>query len=62
MKFFFQFEKDEDFSDIAKYDIIYVVGDDVVGHKIIRVSASNLPNSQNIDHSKFLRFIFLFNK
>jgi Rho GTPase-activating protein 1 len=45
----------EDFSDIASYGIVEVVGDDVAGRKIIVVSACKLPASRNFDHQRFMR-------
>lgn len=52
---------DEDydaFSDVAKYGIVEVFGDDTAGRRIIVVSACKLPPSKDLDHSKLLRYVF----
>lgn len=48
-------EEDEDFSDVSQYGIVEVVGDDTFGRKIITVTASKLPNSNQVDHQRLLR-------
>lgn len=53
----FPFDDDEeDFSDIAKYGIVEVMGDDVAGRRVIVVSACKLPSNKEIDHAKLLRY------
>lgn len=56
---FLQSKEDEDFSDVAKYGVVDVVGDDAVGRKIIVVSACKLPSNKEVDHPRLLRFIFI---
>lgn len=48
---------DEDFSDIARYGFVEVVGDDVKGCKIIVFSACRLPPNKNFDYARFLRYL-----
>ena len=48
-------QESEDFSDIAKYGIVDVVGDDTYGRKVIVVSACKLPSNKVLDHERFLR-------
>ena len=43
---------DEDFSDIARYGFVEVVGDDVKGCKIIVFSACRLPPNKNFDYAR----------
>ncbi|XP_050431991.1 rho GTPase-activating protein 1 isoform X3 [Adelges cooleyi] len=50
-------KEDEDFSDVAKYGVVDVVGDDAVGRKIIVVSACKLPSNKEVDHPKLLRYL-----
>ncbi|CAH1396877.1 unnamed protein product [Nezara viridula] len=45
------------FSDVAKYGIVEVFGDDTAGRRIIVVSACKLPPSKDLDHSKLLRYL-----
>ncbi|CAG0922883.1 unnamed protein product [Notodromas monacha] len=47
----------EDFSDIARYGIVEVVGDDTYGRKVIVVSACKLPSKKLLDHNRFLRYL-----
>jgi Rho GTPase-activating protein 1 len=48
-------EDDEDFSDVSKYGIVEVVGDDTAGRRVIVVSACKLPSSRELDHARLLR-------
>lgn len=50
-------DEDEDFSDVSQYGIVEVVGDDTFGRKIITVTASKLPNSNQVDHQRLLRYL-----
>ncbi|BES98308.1 gtpase-activating protein [Nesidiocoris tenuis] len=50
-------EEDEDFSDVATYGIVEVVGDDTAGRRIIVVSACKLPPNKEIDHQRLLRYL-----
>ena len=45
--------EDEDFSDIARYGFVEVVGDDVKGCKIIVFSACRLPPNKNFDYARY---------
>ncbi|CAJ0957448.1 unnamed protein product, partial [Mesorhabditis belari] len=48
----------EDFSEIAKHDIVELVADgDRVARPIIVVYAYRLPSNKSFDHAKFLRFL-----
>lgn len=49
-------EEDEDFSDVSQYGIVEVVGDDTYGRKIITVTACKLPNNNQLDHQRLLRY------
>ena len=51
----FSEETAEDFSDIAEYGIVDVVGDDRGGRKIIVVSACKFPSNKDFDNGRFLR-------
>ena len=51
---------DEDFSDVAKFGIVDVVGDDIYGRKVIVVSACRLPGNEILDQNRFLRLHQLF--
>uniref|UniRef100_A0A146M8A5 Rho GTPase-activating protein 1 n=2 Tax=Lygus hesperus TaxID=30085 RepID=A0A146M8A5_LYGHE len=53
----FEDEDDEDFSDVAKYGIVEVVGDDTAGRRIIVVSACKLPPSKEINHDRLLKYM-----
>lgn len=46
---------DEDYSDIEKYGIVEVAGDDPYGRKVIIVSACKLPSNKVIDHQRLLK-------
>ncbi|XP_076311399.1 rho GTPase-activating protein 1-like isoform X2 [Tachypleus tridentatus] len=46
----------DDFSDIAKYGIVEVAGDDSYGRKVIVISACKLPSNKELNHAKFLRY------
>ena len=46
---------DQDFSDVARYGIVDVVGDDTYGRKVIVVSACRLPSNKVLDQNRFLR-------
>jgi hypothetical protein len=48
-------ETEEDFSEVAKYGIVEVVGDDTYGRKVIVVSACKLPGNKELDHALLLR-------
>lgn len=50
-------EDEEDFSDVSRYGIVDVVGDDTVGRKIIVVSACKLPSNKELDHTRLLRYV-----
>lgn len=47
----------EDYSDIAKYGIVEVAGDDLSGCKVIVISAIKLPSNKNFDHDRFFRYL-----
>ncbi|CAG9761830.1 unnamed protein product [Ceutorhynchus assimilis] len=47
----------EKFSEIAKYNIVDVKGDDAVGRKVIVLYASRLPPAKEIDHGLFLNYL-----
>lgn len=46
-----------DFSDIAKYGIVEIAGDDSYGRKVIVISACKLPSNKILNHNKFLRYL-----
>ncbi|CAH0382781.1 unnamed protein product [Bemisia tabaci] len=50
-------EDEDDFSDVSRYGIVDVVGDDTVGRRIIVVSACKLPNNKELDHGRLLRYL-----
>ncbi|KDR21731.1 rho GTPase-activating protein 1 isoform X1 [Zootermopsis nevadensis] len=50
-------ETEEDFSEVAKYGIVEVVGDDTYGRKVIVVSACKLPGNKELDHALLLRYL-----
>lgn len=52
---------DKDFSDVARYGIVDVVGDDTYGRKVIVVSACRLPSNKVLDQNRFLR-LYHFSK
>lgn len=54
--FILQSKEDEDFSDVATYGVVDVVGDDAVGRKIIVISACKLPSNKEVDHPRLLRY------
>lgn len=47
----------EDFSDIADFGILEVIGDDKSGRKIITAAACKLPGNKVLNHDRFLRYI-----
>lgn len=49
-------EEEDDFSDVSRYGIVEVVGDDTCGRKIIVVSACKLPANKELDHQRLLRY------
>uniref|UniRef100_A0A0V0GA13 Putative cdc42 rho gtpase-activating protein n=1 Tax=Triatoma dimidiata TaxID=72491 RepID=A0A0V0GA13_TRIDM len=48
---------DDDFSDVSKFGIVEVYGDDTAGRRIIVVSACMLPSNKELDHSRLLRYL-----
>ncbi|EEB11750.1 Rho-GTPase-activating protein, putative [Pediculus humanus corporis] len=48
---------DEDFSDIEKYGIVEVAGDDPYGRKVIVVSACKLPSNKELNHQRLLKYL-----
>eukprot|EP00092_Neocalanus_flemingeri_P081148 GFUD01101298.1.p1 GENE.GFUD01101298.1~~GFUD01101298.1.p1 ORF type:complete len:513 (+),score=127.65 GFUD01101298.1:114-1652(+) len=50
-------ESAEDFTDLAAYGIVDVVGDDKGGRKIIVVSACKFPANKTFDNQRFLRYL-----
>lgn len=51
----------EDYSDIINCGFVDIVSDDtMIGHKIIVISACNLPNNNVIDRQKLQRLIIIF--
>lgn len=51
-------KSDLDFTDLAKYGIIEMAGDDLYGRKIITIYACKLPPNNTIDHDKLLKYAF----
>ncbi|XP_013774436.1 rho GTPase-activating protein 8-like [Limulus polyphemus] len=47
----------DDFSDIAKYGIVEIAGDDSYGRKVIVISACKIPSNKELNHAKFLRYL-----
>lgn len=52
-----ELKDEEDFSDVASYGIVDVVGDDMFGRKLIVLSACKLPSNKELDHSRFLGYL-----
>ncbi|KAG8222334.1 hypothetical protein J437_LFUL001877 [Ladona fulva] len=50
-------EEEENFEDLAKHEMVEVVGDDTYGRKVIVVSACRLPSNKELDHARFLRYL-----
>lgn len=50
-------DTEDDFSDIAKYGIIEIAGDDSYGRKVIVISACKLPSNKAFNHARFLRYL-----
>lgn len=48
-------EEEEKFSDVSKYGIVEVMGDDTAGRRVIIVSACKLPNKEELNHDRLLR-------
>lgn len=46
---------EEDFSDIAKFGIVEVAGDDYYGRKIITIYACKLASNKTLDFSRLLK-------
>ena len=46
---------EEDFSDIAKYGVVEVAGDDYYGCKIITIYAIKLPTNKTLDFNRLLK-------
>ncbi|KFM82836.1 Rho GTPase-activating protein 1, partial [Stegodyphus mimosarum] len=44
-------EEEEDYSDISKYGIIEIAGDDSYGRKVIVISACKLPSNKDFNHA-----------
>ncbi|CAL4063789.1 unnamed protein product, partial [Meganyctiphanes norvegica] len=51
------FTDEDDFSDIARHNIVDIIGDDTYGRKVIVVSACKLPGNKVFNHDKFLRYL-----
>lgn len=45
----------DDFSDVAKYEIVEVVGDDSYGRKVITIYACRLPSNKDLNHNRLLK-------
>ncbi|XP_052833110.1 rho GTPase-activating protein 1 [Octopus bimaculoides] len=56
-----QVQQDEqeqgEFSDVSRYGIVEIAGDDVYGRKVIIFSACRLPSSKVLDHKRLLAYI-----
>lgn len=50
-------EEVDNFSDVSKYGIVEVVGDDTAGRRVIVVSACRLPSNKELDHGRLLRYL-----
>ncbi|XP_041351595.1 rho GTPase-activating protein 1-like isoform X2 [Gigantopelta aegis] len=50
-------EPESEFSDVEKYGIIEVAGDDLYGRKVIVLSSCKLPSNKVIDHQHLLKYI-----
>ncbi|UYV73926.1 ARHGAP1 [Cordylochernes scorpioides] len=50
-------EEEENFEDIAKYNIIEFAGDDPYGRTVIVISACKLPSNKELNHARFLRYL-----
>ncbi|XP_076444974.1 rho GTPase-activating protein 8-like isoform X3 [Babylonia areolata] len=46
-----------EFSDVERYGIVEVAGDDLYGRKVIVVSACKLPSNKSFDHQRLLEYI-----
>lgn len=47
------------YTDIARYGIVDVVGDDTLGRRVIVVYACRLPSNKELDWTRFLQYVFL---
>lgn len=45
----------DDFADVAKYEIVEVVGDDSYGRKVITIYACRLPSNKDLNHNRLLK-------
>ncbi|XP_067674547.1 rho GTPase-activating protein 8-like isoform X1 [Haliotis asinina] len=50
-------EAQSEFSDVEKYGIIEVAGDDLWGRKVIVFSSCKLPSNKTFDHQRLLQYI-----
>ncbi|KAK7483278.1 hypothetical protein BaRGS_00025445 [Batillaria attramentaria] len=50
-------EAASEFSDVERYGIVEVAGDDMYGRKVIVVSACKLPSNKSFDHQRLLEYI-----
>lgn len=53
----YQFGDDDDYSDVSKFGIVEVFGEDTAGRRIIVVSACKLPPNKQLDHHQLLRYL-----
>lgn len=53
----YDYDDDEDFSDIAQHNCVEVAGDDLFGRKIITIYACRLPSETKIHHLRLLKYI-----
>lgn len=47
----------DDFTDIARYGIVEIAGDDAYGRKVIVISACRLPSNKVLNHGRFFRYL-----
>lgn len=53
----YDYDEDDDFSDIAQHNCVEVAGDDLFGRKIITIYACRLPSETKIHHLRLLKYI-----
>ncbi|BFZ24776.1 hypothetical protein BsWGS_27815 [Bradybaena similaris] len=50
-------EEPQEFSDVERFGIVEVAGDDLYGRKVIVFSACKLPSNKTFDHQRLLQYI-----
>jgi len=53
----YDYDLEDDFSDIAQYNCVEVAGDDFFGRRIITIYACRLPDANKVHHLRLLKYI-----